>query len=231
MTSTEDEAIGDADTLPTSSDPYGVCPRCRRTSNFAHVGEALLNEGNRRENGNLFYNPTERMVALRCAGCRRGTVVVERQRSGVWQAQHWWPIASADSLLMDGIVPERMRTMYEEGVRCISVEAPHAAAVMARGVLAFLVSEKGSEEAQRKPNLYLKLEQMVNEGGIPANFREWLDVVRTTGNAGAHPDEYEEVDLTEAMDRMNLVFGLIDQIYIQPDKISKMKRARKLPKS
>ncbi|MDV7246767.1 MULTISPECIES: DUF4145 domain-containing protein [Rhodococcus] len=143
---------------------------------------------------------------------------------------HWWPFPGADTSNMRGIVPDRMATMYEEGMRSLSVQAPHAAAVMARGVLAFLVQERGSGEAKSQRNLYEKLKKMVEEGDIPPSFKEWVDVIRTTGNAGAHPDEYEEVSQDEAADRLSLAYGLIDQLYIQPDRVAKMKRARKVPK-
>lgn len=229
-----DQPDRNPDTLPYSGDPSGTCPRCSRTSNFEQITECAL--VTQELPGAPQAVTMQRVVVLQCHGCGECTAVFEERQKAPAGARrnmapvHWWPFPGADTSKMRGIVPDRMATMYEEGMRALSVQAPHAAAVMARGVLAFIVQERGSDEAKQQRNLYEKLKKMVDEGTIPPAFTDWVDVIRTTGNAGAHPDEYEEVSQDEAADRLSLAYGLIDQMYIQPDRVANMKRAHKAPK-
>lgn len=208
------------DTLPTSRDPSGTCPRCGRVSNFS------------REQTQNLRGTVENVTPLRCHGCREATIVIEAFGSvdGVtkWRGVHWWPVAGAVIDMND--VPPNLASAFEEGVRCVSVEAPHAAVAMFRNALAQIVQDKGSEEAKKQNTLNLAIKQMVADRTLYDGFAEWADHVRKVGNAGAHQESWDEIPLEQAQELQDLVKHLIDSLYVQPAKLARAMPARKRPK-
>lgn len=236
-----DESSGDEspdyepnpDTLPTSSDPSGLCPRCGRTSNFTNEGATGL----QLPGGGL---RPQQVVVLRCHGCRRGSIVIEENRTIYrtpsewttrWVPLHWWPTPSAAVDLSD--VTEGVADAYEEGVRCISVEAPHAAVAMFRNALAQIVQDKGSEAAKKTldSNLAAAIKQMTKDGDLYGPFAEWATQIRTWGNAGAHQESYEAVGLEDAQDLQNLTLSMIRNLYIEPANFTRMRQATRRSKT
>lgn len=141
---------------PDARRPSGICPRCDRNSNFDVVGPVQLVE---RSTGSGSV-ATERVVVLRCHGRKKCTLVVEifelgpggmNSRPGKWIGTLWYPITGAVIDMSD--VTAHLSSAFQEGVRCVSVEAPHAAVAMFRNALARIVQDKGSEEAQKKDPL------------------------------------------------------------------------------
>ncbi|GGO30137.1 hypothetical protein GCM10010116_60390 [Microbispora rosea subsp. aerata] len=101
----------------------------------------------------IVFEGKNRAAGLECMSCSRDTVVIEEMvKPGApysppkYRAIHWWPKPGADDL--DPDVPNDLASAYGEGVRALSVRAPRAAVVMFRGMLAFLVQDKGSQEAK-----------------------------------------------------------------------------------
>ncbi|MDJ0399665.1 DUF4145 domain-containing protein [Rhodococcus rhodochrous] len=217
----EDRPERNPDTLPTSRDPSGMCPRCGRVSNFTPEKSVNL------------YGTVETMTPLECQGCRRKTVVIEKFMSvnggpSRWQGVHWWPVAAAVVDMAD--VPSNLASAFQEGVRCVSVEAPHAAVAMFRNALAQIVQDKGSEQAKKKDTLNLAIKQMVVDRTLHDGFAEWADHVRKVGNAGAHQESWDEIPLEQAQELQDLVKHLIDSLYVQPAKLARAMPARKRPK-
>ena len=157
----EDEAAGsdegavtetprNPDTLPTRADPSGKCPRCGRISNFNIVVTQKLRSRTTHVAG---YDAQERVSVLNCQGCAETCVVIEEfdTSSERYRGVLWWPTPEVEGL--DGQIPKKVAEAYREGVRCLAVQAPHAAVAMFRTALAQIVEDKGSEEAkeERKP--------------------------------------------------------------------------------
>ncbi|MQP33382.1 DUF4145 domain-containing protein [Rhodococcus erythropolis] len=216
------------DTLPTSGDPSGVCPRCGKTAHFDLLGTLPLL---RNPNGDP---PLERVAALQCQGCRKGTAVIEvkPQGSALYsperQGVHWWPITGAVIDISD--VPLNLSSAFQEGVRCVSVEAPHAAVAMFRNALAQIVQDKGSEAAKKKSTLNDAVKQMVDDRTLHDGFKDWAEHVRKVGNAGAHQETWEAIPLVQAQELQELVSHLIESLYVQPAKLSRAIAAKKRPK-
>jgi hypothetical protein len=94
---------------------------------------------------------------------------------------------------------------------------------MFRGMLAEVVKDKGSDAAKKQPTLQKQLDALANEGMLHPSLVEWAAEIRLVGNAGAHPDPLDEVDLDEASHLAQLCRRLIDVVYETPARI---RRAR-----
>ncbi len=175
----------------------------------------------------------EKVSILRCQGCREAMIVAEKFSNvdGVakWRGIHWWPKAGYGEDMVD--VPPNLASAFDEGVRCVGVEAPHAAVAMFRNALAQIVQDKGSESARGKKTLNDAVKQMVEDRTLHDGFKEWADHVRTVGNAGAHQESWETVPLHQAQELQDLLLHLIDTLYVQPGKLRRAMPAMKRPKT
>jgi hypothetical protein len=97
---------------------------------------------------------------------------------------------------------------------------------MFRGMLAQVVTDKGSAAAQAKHSLYDKLEQMSQDGSLHPSLVEWAREIRVIGNAAAHPDALDPVSDDEAADLARLCRQLLDVIYEVPARIARNRAAR-----
>ncbi|WP_171050298.1 DUF4145 domain-containing protein [Nocardia cyriacigeorgica] len=176
-------------------------------------------------------NRQQQAVVLGCQGCSHGIVVVEEYRvvpglmGARWVPMHWWPTPGVAVDLAD--VPSELAAAYEEGVRCVSVEAPHAAVAMFRNALAHIVHDKGSEEAKKKKTLNQSIQQMVADKTLFDAFDDWATHIREMGNAGAHQESWDEIPLSDAQDLQKLVLALIDNLYVRPAELARMKKPTK----
>ncbi len=143
--------------------------------------------------GGMQAEPThdERLTVLQCQGCHQNVVVIEEQyvggrrtrdggtRSGLqeWRGIHWWPTPGMRAGNHD--VPVAVNEAVAEATRCLAVQAPRAAAVMFRGALGQIVVDRGSAEAQKKPNLAGQLKQMADEHSLDETLADWASHVRT----------------------------------------------------
>jgi hypothetical protein len=217
----------DPDRLPTSDDRRGRCPRCGHLSNFNKstkeaivLGPPMVGSG---------HQPIlELMTVLKCLGCHRSTVVIERNLDPAgegpsrYEGIHWWPTPGASDL--DPGVPEPVGSAFAEGMRALSANCPRAAAVMFRGMLATVVRDKGSDAARAAPNLHQQLKAMDQEGTLHPSLVEWAAETRLVGNAGAHFDELASVDRAEAADLARLCRQLINVVYETPARIRRARR-------
>ncbi len=124
-------------------------------------------------------------------------------------------------------MPDPIAGAFDEGARCVSVDAPNAAVAMFRNALAQIVQDKGSEEAKKKNTLNEAVQQMVADRTLHDGFKEWADHVRKVGNAGAHQESWSEIPIDQAQELCELVKHLIDTLYIQPGRVSRAMPARK----
>lgn len=211
-------AVASPDTLPFSQDPTGPCPNCGRVSSFEVGREVPVGDG-------------EHAVHLMCQGCGCGCIVIEAESvSENWiirEPLHWWPVPGAAQL--DPAVPANVAAAYDEGMRCLAVQAPRAAAVMLRSMLAFIVTDKGSEEAKRKRGLKARLEQMAREGTLHPSLAGWATTIKDLGNGGAHPDELPEPSQAEAEELGRLCRRVIELVYEIEARIQRARNSESVP--
>lgn len=203
------------DTLPTSLDPSGKCGRCGRVAQFTQVLTQIL----RRQISFAARRVVERAVILECQGCKESTVVIEALDGGAATGLYWWPMPGFD-VPADAGVPAEVADAYNEGSRCIAVEAPNAAVAMFRTAIAQVVAEKGSETAKAQRDLYSRIEKMAEEGALFRNFGDWAHHIRKVGNAGAHGEAFEPVTTDDATELQRFVGQLIDFLYVQPARLA-----------
>lgn len=178
----------------------------------------------------------EQVVVLQCQGCDGNVAVFEvRRRSAIPGREydpptpvHWYPTPGAAGTL-DKSIPEAVAAAYDEGLRCLSVDAPHAAVVMLRSSLALMVKDQGSDAAKAKLDKRLDdaVKQMVADGYLNKSLAEWVDHVRVIGNAGAHPESWEPVSVDDAKDLQQLVFQMFQVVYVVPARIQRSMPARR----
>lgn len=208
----------DPDGLPTPSDPTGPCPWCGRVSNFeVHPGGSLAF----REQGGPFGGyATHSVATLRCSGCKRGTVViVDHMGTGI----HWYPAPGMG--VLDKQVHKGVASAYDEGMRCLSIGANRAAAVMFRSALHLFVKDKGNEKARGERHLKIALKHMRTDHSLHPSMAEWADHLHQLGNEGAHPEDYDDVTEREAAELGRFVRHLIQHEYELP---AQLLRARGL---
>lgn len=201
----------DPDTLPTPKDPSGPCPWCGRISNF-QVEErqtSLASRETRSVRGD--FVATHRLATLRCSGCQKATVVIT---NNLGQGIHWFPAPGMG--ILDKQVNKGVASAYDEGMRCLSIGANRAAAVMFRSALSLFIKDKGNERARTERHLKPALKHMKNSGDLHKSLWDWADHLNQLGNEGAHPEDYDEVTAQEATGLGKFVRQLIHLEYEMP---------------
>lgn len=110
----------------------------------------------------------------------------------------------------------------------ILADSPKASAALSRRCLQNLLREK----AKVKPdNLSKEIEEVINSNKLPTQLTEGIDAVRNIGNFAAHPTkskstgEIAEVEPGEAEWNLDILEGLFDFYFVQPE-ILKKKREK-----
>ena len=220
----------DPDKRPTPSEPNGQCSRCGFYASFSQFGQSHGTRPSEVRAQNGGRQPLERVTLLTCQGCNESIIVVESRSQltdsmgsltaefGHWQPILWWP--PVDGGVLPAAVPAGIARWYDEGMRCLGAGAPNGAVTMFRNAMVALVADKGSEEAKKKGDLAKQVKQLVTDRALDDSLGAWVDHVRLTGNAGAHPDKFGDVSLEEAQELVGLIKSLFELLYIIPDRIT-----------
>lgn len=200
------------DTLPTPGDPTGPCPWCGRVSNFDVQHHGALTW---RSSPGIGTFPERQLATLTCHGCKKGTAVVTGNSSG--DGLMWYPAPGMGTL--DIQVDPGVASSYDEGMRCLSIGANRAAAVMFRSALHLFVKDKGSQKAQEARHLKNALKHMKDDGDLHKSLWDWADHLNQLGNEGAHPEDYDEVTAEEATGLGEFVRHLIAHEYEMPARL------------
>lgn len=123
-------------------------------------------------------------------------------------------------------VPRSVATAYEEAVRCVTVRAYAAMALMCRKALEALIAEHKVSAR----NLSEALKAMRDQGLIEQRLYEWADALRLTGNQAAH-DVAENISREDARDVLDFTSAIIEYVFTFRDRfeVFKERRARKKP--
>jgi hypothetical protein len=95
---------------------------------------------------------------------------------------------------------------------------------MFRGMLAYLVADKGSAKAKGERGLKARLRQMADEGSLYPSLADWADTIRDLGDGGAHPDELHAPTQAEVEDLGHLCRRMIEVVYEIPARIERDSR-------
>lgn len=155
---------------------------------------------------------------LTCSGCQEAIVVVtERFGDQEHGLLHVYPAPGASGL--DEQVDERVASAYDEGMRCLSVSANRAAAVLFRSALTLFVKDKGNQKAKSERHLKNALKHMKHAGDLHKSLWDWADHLHQLGNEGAHPEDYDDVTAAEAEGLSKFVRHLIQHEYEMPARL------------
>lgn len=209
---------------PCSDEKTAQCARC------GSVGP--INLFNR---GGYHYLDDNRAVFIAiCAACEKGTVAVEygewiqTQRAGgvrmSWtrkRTETWWPSGSeVRPIDSDVQIPGDALRFWYEANRCMSVRAYNAAAVMLRNVLGAIAIDIGGADVAAERSLDGKLKVLTKGKPQTIFLLDHMDAVKAIGNAGAHPEDWPEVEEIHAETARMVARYLIEVLYEQPQRIA-----------
>lgn len=107
-------------------------------------------------------------------------------------------------------IPQPIRDIFLEAVRCASIQAWNAAATMCRRAVQECVVERGGEGR----DLYHQIEDLAQKRIITEQLKEWAHEVRIIGKAGAHADVPIDVTSADADDALRFTDELLNYIYV-----------------
>lgn len=126
-------------------------------------------------------------------------------------------------------IPEQLERILEEGVVCLSVCAPNAAATMFRLCVdiasknALPIEEVDGLTTKIRRNLGLRLDWLFSTGGLPASLKELSACIREDGNDGAHEGS---LSMEDAEDLREFTYALLDRLYSEPTRIRRASQRR-----
>lgn len=116
-------------------------------------------------------------------------------------------------------VPEKIRTRLEAAVRVKKIE-PGLYAVGIRRMLETIAHEEGATVK----DLFEKLDQLVENGRIPAPLAESAHELRKLGNLGAHDDEID-VEPSDVPAIEALTDAILEYLYRAPAALDAVKKS------
>jgi hypothetical protein len=221
---------------PDSERLSGQCPRCDTHSSFEYLnslpvgfdGSSIVDRDGQRTRVHH-----ERVTSLICRHCGQGVAVVEEMLIGgqrrreyrgggqvSWRGVHWWPLAGT---VVDEAVPKEIASVFTEACQVIAANCPRAGAVMARRTLEAITVDKGHKSG----NLAARLKAMSESGILHPTLADWAKEVRLIGNAGAHYDPAESVEIEDAEQLRDFLRELLKFLYVLPAELEKRRRPGK----
>jgi hypothetical protein len=124
-------------------------------------------------------------------------------------------------------VPEEFRQDYIEAALVLG-DSPKASAALSRRCLQHVLREKAGV---RKADLAREIDEVLERGLLPSHLADAIDAVRNIGNFAAHPikgtasGEVLPVEPGEAEWNLDVLDGLFDFFFVQPEILKKRKAA------
>lgn len=212
---------------PRSGVSRANCPRCGTVAAaFGHSQPIAVDE-------------TTQVHVATCQVCGEGTIVVETgsrtQVTGsggrrIFSSDgpiFWWPTPNAAERIDTAAgVPEKARDAYAEGLRCLAVQAPNAAAGRFRSALAVLADDKGGGGVKAERTLTGKLKRLFEINPLLVALGEHADTIKVIGDAGTHQEEWPPLTQEQAQLSGQLVRHLIEVLYEFPARMSRSRPVR-----
>lgn len=146
-----------------------------------------------------------------CPGCTRPTFIAATGETipGLGYGDHVEELS------------DNVARLYDEARRCLSVNASHAAVLLARKLLMHVAVDQGAEENKSFAHY---VNYLVSQNLIPPGTKDWVDEVRELGNDATH--EIKEFSLNEAKAAIDFVSMLLKLLYEYPARGAKSVAAR-----
>ncbi len=173
--------------------------------------------------GDWFY------IKCSCPECEK-LIIRLLNRSGNRQTATYVHPKVASRTPISSEVPEEYAVDYRESCLVLA-DSPKASAALSRRCLQALLRNI----AQTKQNdLFDQIQEVMDANSMPSYLRDNLDAVRVIGNFAAHPikskqsGEIIEVETGEAEWNLDVLEGLFDFYFVQPQIALKKKQALNL---
>lgn len=124
-------------------------------------------------------------------------------------------------------VPPQFADDYKEA-SLVLADSPKASAALSRRCLQHLLREKAQVTHS---DLYHEIEEVLKKNVLPSHLADAVDAVREIGNFAAHPikstssGEVIPVELGEADWNLDVLDGLFDFFFVQPELLKKRREA------
>lgn len=142
----------------------GDCPFCGAKSSFRQINTVMESE---------LVGP---MVPVSCDGCK-SIITIETES----ELLHPSPQEQG----LDDL-PNEIDQYYQEGLRCLSANAPNGAATVFRKVIHAVCLHYDVADVDDNSSVYSMITSLSEEGVITENLRKSLLGVKDAGNDGAH---------------------------------------------
>lgn len=123
------------------------------------------------------------------------------------------PTASTD-------IPEKIRNIYLEALRCFSVHAWNATATMCRRAVQECILEKGGTGKM----LYNQIDDLATKRVITEDIKEWAHELRILGRDAAHADVPTDVGEKEAKFAVEFTEELLNYVYVLKARLTRRKK-------
>lgn len=198
------------------------CPHCGARAHLVMVSNEyhLVNNGDQ-------YN----YIIFRCKPCKKLTLKVfhsiqnpysrdQKLELDDWVAKYPSGKTDAQEKFVE-FVPKTVISDYEEGLRCLSVSSPRAAASMFRRSLQDALIHLGANQDTEL------IEQIKSIPRLTDDIKDWAHNVRIFGNWGAHPqkDLLKDVDMKKAKEVRDFTDEFFNYVYVMPGKVAEARKA------
>ena len=172
------------------------------------------------------------MAAYACDGCGFLSIGIAVVLEDGWTAPQpleylndpgpdkWLPVSASGKDFPD--VPNHIAAAASEAYECLSIGALRGAVSLARSVIEATAKDKGITDG----SLFDKIDKMHEAGLIRPHVKDAAHEVRHFGNDMAHGDFVEPVDRDEAEEDLELMSGVLNEVYQGPKQVERVKAAR-----
>ncbi|MCR4286109.1 MAG: DUF4145 domain-containing protein [Candidatus Kaiserbacteria bacterium] len=177
-----------------------------------------------------YHNNSWDAKAYVCPNCERPVIILSQQ---VYRYNNWvisdehyvFPKAISSQPLPEEVTDVVVVSDYNEA-GLVLADSPKSSAALTRRCLQYILREKVGTKSR---DLADQIQEVIDEKILPTEITEGLDAVRNIGNFAAHPQksistgEIVEVDPHEAEWNLEILFDLIDYVYVRPIRFQQKK--------
>lgn len=159
-----------------------------------------------------------------CPECKRCNFKIQNQRGTIEYLVYPKGVARVP---LPSSVPEKYQKEYIEACTVLP-DSAKASAAISRRCLQTLIRE---ELKIQKKDLFQEIDEIIKQNRLPSYLAEGVDAIRNIGNFAAHPikstntGEIVEVEPGEAEWLLDLLEGLFDFLFVQPEIIKKKRES------
>lgn len=189
-----------------------ICPDCSHVASGRVIGKFVQQR---------HCEPWAEFALLKCSEpeCQAPVVQIREDLGGGFAADAPGIFYPPPRRLSPAI-PEELRDEFTEARACFQAKAYRASVMMARHALERTCHMNGAT----KGTLQAKLETLEENGTISGDLTEWADLLRLTGNAGAHDDD--DMSPKDAEDMLDFTEALLNQLYVLRARFDEFKARR-----